>query len=355
MSQHVHDALMDRVRAADPLAADTVQPLPFSTVADRFDGPAEHPRRPRRPTRRRLALGVAAIATAGFGVFAALALPVGDRTHLDVVAEARAALTRGGGILHVVTRTVSQAPSGGAMTVLRKDGTLAQRRTRSWTTERWSAVDPYRSHVIIDSPDSGRSETAIDGNRYEVGDGSHEIRTATIPKRVFDSLALLQGGPGAPSFQGNPAAVARGADPVDQIQKLLSSGAVHVTGRERFDGRDVLRLVTRSPAAGSTPAAIRIPSPVYLVDAETYEPVQITSGMGYWPAPHASPQILTTTTTFTTYERLTNTPGHTAALGIDRAGKTVTADPSLFRATPRKAQFTVAGHREVEGTRNATP
>jgi hypothetical protein len=211
------------------------------------------------------------------------------------------------------------------MTVQGKNGTTHHTRSTRWTTERWSATSPLRSHVIIDEAGGERSETEITGREYRANAGRY-VHVTAIPKDALPSLALLQAGAGSLLIQGTPAQAARGEDPVDQIRRLLSSHAVHEAGTRMLRGRAVLRL-----AATPRTSPDAIPAPEYLVDANTFEPVQITSSFGYSPAPGVPMQTLATTTTFRTYEHLAETPDHLASLRIDLTGKTIIKDPEMFR------------------------
>lgn len=64
-------------------------------------------------------------------------------------------------------------------------------------------------------------------------------------------------------------------DPVQTVRTMLDVGEVRRAGETTRDGRRVLRLVADPPARRDAPRHTERARTVYLIDAETYAPVEI--------------------------------------------------------------------------------
>jgi hypothetical protein len=204
------------------------------------------------PRRRRLAVGVtAAVAAAVAAVVLLVGSGGGVGDRLDIVAEARAALSPPGEIVHMVIR--HELPYD--------DGPAAS----SSVTERWTAVDPPRWRFIqeLPHPEEGRGRFFdAEGSYY----GRQEFAYADGVQRWFiaqRNRLRIQGG-----FSGDgPAAQApgfcgAGGDPQADLRAMLDRGEVTDAGERQIGGRTVRRLVSEDRTL------------VYDVDPDTFAPVQ---------------------------------------------------------------------------------
>lgn len=268
------------------------------------------PTRPRR-RRRRVAVAAASAVVAAVAAVVLLAGP-GGGDRLDVVAEARAALSPRGEIVHMVIR--AEAPPDDAGT------------PPPHVTEQWTAVDPPRWRVVQVLPRPGEGRGTV-GDAQGPIFGRQEFAYAGGVQRVFtaqrNTLVVQKGfsddGPAAQA----PGLFGMGGDPQADLRAMLASGEVTDTGERRVDGRTVRRLVSET---SRDTFRRRL---VYDVDADTFAPVQgsltITLGAG-------TPQARDISTRFVVerYERIPITPQSAKLL-------TITTNPDT-KVTVRTAE-----------------
>lgn len=213
------------------------------------------------PRRRLALLATPAVAAA---VLAAVLLVGTGGERLDVVAEARAALSPPDAIVHMVIR---EDPGPGAPP------------PPPIVTEQWAAVDPLRWRVVHELPSGTAFGVAVEGQDGYLLVGHVEQSYADGVRRAYRSkpeplLRVTKGlsdeGPAArvSSPQG-----AFGGPQVD-LRAMLASGEVRDAGEHRLDGRPVRRLVGEPGPDLYPPGTSSGTSFVYDVDPETFAPVR---------------------------------------------------------------------------------
>jgi hypothetical protein len=257
---------MDRLRDSNPVPGDVPVPS-IDMLLARLDNAPAVPMRVRR-RRRALSVGLAVcLLVAALVVGFVVRGRPGDR-GFDVAAAVYRATAPGAGVLHVVTANTQ--------TYLDRDA----RPTRS-RVERWS--DTSRGQLRSVQTSGGRVlEQVLDGNRSQTWTSTnpHVIRQTTV--RVVDA--------------GHP------DDMVAQLRAMYRAGHVRVIGRTRFGARPVWRLRMDLPRR---PGGPRIPSPIVLVDANTFVPLQMTSyGGGQFKRNGPFVRTVRGVTRYVTYERL---------------------------------------------------
>lgn len=199
--------LMERLRAADPLAGALPDALP-------------EPPRPPRPgadvRRRRHTPRLVAGAVAAAGLLALVV--VGARSDDDLAAAAYAAVAPGDDVVHLVTMSSEQRPGGP--------------RTHG---ELWYSRDRLRSIYTTAAASEGRPprvrETAIAPTSWQSYESAH-------------NTLLIIDSPNKPLFPGR--GVPHGIDEVEDFKRFYEGGRIVEDGRETFDGQKVLRLVLRN-------------------------------------------------------------------------------------------------------------
>lgn len=301
---------MDRLRAADPVPtppepptfeallgdADPTTPAPASTDRGRRSA-TPRVRLPRVP-RPQIALG--ALAVLLVAVVVALSSFGGSGTKLDVVAQARAALSPAGEVVHLVLRGGRVQPDGTPITrrVETADGTLVGEVSRQ--SEQWATALPLRYLLRTNVLGSdGKPVATIEVGRAE--DGTSWERNSWEPRTHFgngDSLA-----PDAAVTVGG-----FGADPTGAVRRLLTDGTLRPDGEATFDGRRVLRLTGDPVPAVRDAREGRLGYRIdYLVDPGDYSPVGFRVSLQRPSAPgeDSTPKyILYTELAVERYERL---------------------------------------------------
>lgn len=302
-----------------------------------------------RSTRRAwISAGVAftgAAAAAGFVGFGVV--PALRGSSVDVLASARAAAAAPvGGILHLVVR-YEHGP-GIFVTPLYHDEwhpgkgfeVLGRRTGRS---ERWIAESPARQRTV-DYVDLVGS-TAVGRQEYSRGprdERMHDSWTDFVTVQPLD--AELQARwerarrRNRRRFSGP---LDQSGDPFEAIRQLLHAGRLRAVGTAELDGRAVARLIGRAPS--SVDAGGTTVQPVdyeYLVDAETFVPVRITSTQVLPARPHAKEPAarhvrrIVQRWTFERFERLPLTPETEGLLTVDTTGLRVVR-PRPVKPRPR--------------------
>lgn len=212
-----------------------------------------------RPRRRLLAVGaICAVVAAGAGLVLLVISGSGVGKRFDVVAEARAALSPPGEIVHMVIRSETT----------RDDA----RPGPGNVIEQWSTVDPPRWRIIQELPRAGEGRGMMgdaEGPIY----GRQEIAYASGVQQTFlaerNTLLIQEGfSDDRPAAQA-PGFFGTGGDTEIDLRAMLASGEVTDDGEHQVGGRAVRRLV--SEQSEDMTARRRL---VYDVDPDTFAPVQ---------------------------------------------------------------------------------
>lgn len=263
---------------------------------------------PRRAIRRRAPLLALAVALAALIVAAAGLIGTGSSgRRLDILSEARAALSPNGSILHLKITTSSSDSIG----------------TTSQTTEQWIADGPPRWRLVQVVPPAGAPQSRgivfddkgpIEG-RWESA-YAHGARSTYLAQR--DALDVVTGYSDSGPAARPPGIFGRGgADPAADLQAALADGRAVDEGEHRVDGRTVRRLVI----ASTTLRGPGIDRFVYDVDPDTFVPVG-----GEWQFGVSEPGDHRVSFRFRvdTYERLPDTPANEKLLTITTGPNTTT-------------------------------
>jgi hypothetical protein len=246
----MNDALLDRLRAANPVTEELVAPS--------FAPPPV-----RRRSRRPLALAFAAVAALAVLVLATSSSP-------SVVAQAQEALGAPDQIIHTVIVTQVFQPDGKPQPqpALKLDGEVLPISNRS---ERWVAFNPVRTRtrMFFDGSTKTIDFDYADGELRTKEPWEPEIRTTHLDAGAFEA------------WLSDPSPAQAGGDPVAGVRAMLDDGRLRADGQTSLNGRAVVRLVGHQdpppPLDGAHGFAVDVE---YLVDASSYEPVQVTLDRG---------------------------------------------------------------------------
>jgi hypothetical protein len=265
--------LTDRLRAANPVQEPPALPPVEPLLARLSDAPA------RRPRRRRV-LVPALVAGLLVAIVAGLEL---RRPGVDVVAEARAALGGSGGVVHIVAREERFNP----------DGTLVQ--GSGGTSEIWSARDPLRFRIR----ERGGESAYADGVLTSRQDGG-PVQSTRLDEQARRSIEAMD---------ANTSFLQPGRDPLSVVRRLLADGTLQPAGTAELAGRRVQRLTGTEPAPDARTPAVAVE---YLVDAETYAPLRLSTTATLKDGRPAG----SSRRTFLEYERLPLSPANEALLSL---------------------------------------
>jgi hypothetical protein len=308
--------LTDRLRAADPVPEPIAAP-PSEWLIARLEAAGEvaSPRRA-RPARRRRRLRLRVIlpvfATA---LTAAVVVLFARGSSPDVVAEAREALGTPDQIIHTVVRTERISPNGR----LRQPGHYLKLGEVSDRSELWTALNPVRTRSITTIlPTSGGAPLTLQrdyaGGIYRTAKSwDDRLSVVTLPAKVVATAEA--------AFTHPTSATEAGWDPVAGVRTLLSEGKLTPAGKTKVGDREVLRFTGVRPKRvrpGGRGTELQV-DVEYLVDADTYAPVRITTRL-HPLSPTAKTGIETSRISFETYERIP-VAGHQALLRIPDAGQ----------------------------------
>lgn len=238
--------------------------------------PARGKGRPRAARWRGPTLATAAVA----GLLAALVIP--HFGGADAVESARAAIgVPRDGILHVKVR-YEHGPYVSTGSYWdgdpRKGGRVVGRTTGD--SERWTAPNPWRQRDVqfLATPDGGQAtiQTAVGPTTLSTRN-SWDGRTSTERLSPDEAARIARGRAGARVDLASVAA-GFGEDPVGAIRLMLQADTLQSDGTVDVGGRVAIRLVGNSPgfrdAGGSWSPRVEW---TYLVDQESYAPLQVTS------------------------------------------------------------------------------
>lgn len=302
---------------------------------------AEVPRSSRRAFVRG---GVAVAGVAAVGLASVDVLPGLGGSPVDVVASARAATAPTSGILHTVVRYehgpgISMAWIG--RTNLHPE---AKRRYRpevmgrlTGDTESWTSDFPPRERQVMfvdltDSDEVGRSETS-QGERDSRMHASWD--DFVIVRRVDEAEYARWVRARRRAARRLGQGFGTGMDPVAAVRTLLDLGRLRAAGKTELGGRPVARLVGRAPSyVDSGGTTIQPVDYEYLVDAQTYVPVRISSTQVLPARPHDEEPAarherrIVQRWTFEVFERLPLTPENERLLTVDATGLRVVRPPT---------------------------
>jgi hypothetical protein len=329
--------------------------------------------RAERTRRRRFRAAGASSALVAIGLGALVALPGGR--ELDPVAEARAAVADGGGILHFVVRMEYIPPPGSSLR-----GFSGQPAIEVWTatdgTGRYRMRQPmdgrprYCSTLGFSTGTNSRLAKQLGDGPMLVspGESAQDGPTQTVYSAFSRAAVIMQLPPADPAddqargYSLTPAfGAAPSGDPVRAIRAALQSRQLRDGGTTTRDGRAVRKLVgTAGPTvreakaieASAYPArarwrkaqirAGRPQSPTrytYYVDADTAAPVELrTDRYAVWSRANGRRHWAWTgeISRFERFERLDASPASLSSLQIALpAGTTIYRGSSEHGFTPR--------------------
>jgi hypothetical protein len=293
----MNEDIIALLKAHDPEPAATQAPSIESLLA-RLDAAAGAPRDSLSPSRAPRRLVAAALATAAAVVVAALTIGIGGE-RAGVVEEARAAVAADGAIVYTVTRTTFHNPDG-SLVPAQMQGGRQQSLGIIGSIERWSAESPERwrsvMHVLPYRGSRGGTSTSAyaDGVVRTRLSWEERIRTFRVPIRLRPPV-------GAPT---GAALLAGVDDPLQTVRMMLDEGEVRRGGETTRAGGRILRLVADAPARPH----IASERTVYLIDAETYAPVEVERRSFRRDHGHLRPAGPIVRIRFERYERLPMTP-----------------------------------------------
>lgn len=240
-------------------------------------------------TRRRFVRGGLTLAgMAAVGLAGTAIVPGLRGTPVDVLASARAAAAPDdGGIVHALVRyhhgpyvfmgTVYEEGEPNASSDRRRHNRVVG--THTGDVESWSTTNPLRHRAVrfLEAPGGGRATiqrayahgVVATRNSWEPNGEERSVGDRERRRTVRD----LTGRSG-----GRLAAVSANGDPVAAIRALLDRGRLRDAGETDVDGRRVRRLKGRELGHVDGGGPRRPPVDFeYLVDADSFDPVRITS------------------------------------------------------------------------------
>lgn len=289
------------------------------------------------PARRRWAFGAGGtLAVAGAAAVIILAVGGGaPGGRLDAVAEARAALSPRGKIVHLVLSPAFQI--GGS------------KLTSGPRMETWTAVSPPRWRLRQTLPRGvsmsrrGRLVAVRGVQEFSYGHGSQRTYTAQ-----FDELLVQRGftdrGPAA-----RPPTLLQlgGRDPADVLRSMLGQGRLRDSGERTVRGRKVRRLVGESRVDARSTRTL-----TYDVDPDTFAPVagSLTNRTRISPG-HTQKSVFSFVVTryavfpdTARYAHLLKPPTTAKTKVIIRSAAALRRDQARMRAAAKKCRPTKGGN-----------
>lgn len=197
---------------------------------------------------------------------------IGGGAHLDVVAQARAALAPDGQIVYLVTTMHIGGPP------------QSEPLPPPATTEQWSTAAPPRWRIAETVPDPSKTPDTISGPHGAIvgpEQSSYANGTEEDYAQRLNTLDVTTGF----SHDGPPAQVPGplGSDPLFQARSMLDAGLLHDAGNAVVNGKTVRRLVGEEPRPRAVPGRSGWRPPydpawpvTYDVNPDTFAPVQVT-------------------------------------------------------------------------------
>jgi len=262
----------------------------------------------RRPGPRRAVAGALALAVILTASGTLMLTGTGGSGRLDIVAQAEAALSPVGHVVHLVTTSHMEMRGGSQAEIVGPEAEDNEPRV----AERWSASQPTRWRVLATVPSVTAQGTHLEQVQRAYAGSVEEVYLQSV-NTLDITTGISEGGTRVDLHDGP-----LGVDPAARIRSMLEAGQLHSAGGGTVDGRVVERLVGDEPSSSFGPA--HPPWPIeYDVDANTYIPVRFTVeevGMSF-PGNTGTP---TQVVEVNTYEQLPINETTTSLLGIQPAG-----------------------------------
>jgi hypothetical protein len=265
----------------------------------------------RRPRRRPLIALAGGVTAAGLLIALVLLGAPGGSSRLNLVAQARAALTPPGRLVHaIVTQRLEVAPGHPDVHV----------SAPPQTTEQWSTADPPRWRIAFSYPDPRKHRGAgTVGDAHGPIVGTVQIAHAGTEESTYyqqrNTLRIVRGLPNQ-ARSVLPGVAPLGNDPIGTLREMLQTGRLRDGGTATVDGRQVRRLV------GETHRRFghkRVTTSVeYDVDPATFAPVLARIELPF-PSSDGTPAV-TAVLRFERFELLPLTAGTRRLLDIQPVG-----------------------------------
>lgn len=288
-----------------------------------------------RPARRRSAAVVLSAVVAAAGVAVAISVAGPSDGPVDIVSEARAALSPQSELLHYVVKQTAVEPSEG-LNPAPLEGACVQ----SGSSEVWQTTVPDRWRAVLPPNARGRRcGRTFDRRGHEVTgrtEAAWDRGTTSLYRPGPGTLDIVRGYPANSSARNVPVGDQRlgTGDPVAVLRRLLASGTVRDTGSATLHGRAV-RLLEGTIQESLGPRAAKTTELLYAVDTESFAPVRAVTTTHFRHRPRHRPERGWLTASFgqrldfTVYEHLPVTPQTERLLEIRPAGRTAKSDQTL--------------------------
>lgn len=337
--------MTDRSRTpadSDGLVAPEVRDALATALERNADTPVARPARRRRLI---VALSVAAVAA---GAVVAISAAGPSDGPVDIVSEARAALSPRSEMLHYVVKGTPVEPSDGL-----NPRPLGSACPQTGSSEVWQTTAPDRWRAVLPAnPRGPRCPRTFDRHGQEVV-GPTEVAwdrgTSSRYQPGTGTLDIIRGYAPNSSARNVPVSDQRlgTGDPVTVLRRLLASGTVRDTGGTTLEGREVRVLEGTVEERSPRGKAKMTTEMIYAVDAESFAPVRAVTtrhfsrrsgqrGARGWFTASFGQRL-----DFTVYEHLPLTPKTERLLAIRPATRTDTTDLTLdeFRRELRRLRF----------------
>jgi hypothetical protein len=284
--------------------------------------------RPLRRHRSVAALGIAVAVAATAIIVVLLAAPGGDR-RLDVVAQARAALSDRGRLVHLVVRqSIEVRPRYPREKVVVPPPT---------TTEQWSASDPPRWRIAFSYPDPKTTPGAgTVGDAHGPIVGPVQFAYANGAQFTYlqerNTLTIVRGFSDTGPAAEVPGPTPLGNDPIATIRSMLTRGELRDDGQATVDGHAVRRLVgERQRTFGKQTVTSAME---YDVDPDSFSPVAARVELPLRaPRTGTAPPPTTLVLRFLDFQRLPFTKDNARLLKIQPVGH-----PRVIEKTAKQAR-----------------
>lgn len=218
--------------------------------------------RPAPRRRVRLAIATAAVTAVAVAVLLATLLAPSGGRRLDVLAEARAALSPRDEILHIIIRQSSELPRTPPRGVHFAPSSPQ-------TIEQWSATRPLRWRLVTTYPGSSRAGGSVFDSYGRIVGRVQTSRAPGVAATYVERRKRIRVVTGLSERVSPPGIVPPGtsSDPLTTIRAALADGRLRAAGVVRANGREVRRL---TGVLSRQHGGRRV---IYDVDPETSVPV----------------------------------------------------------------------------------
>jgi hypothetical protein len=203
-----------------------------------------------------------ALVLAGTAVGTLMLTGAGTGGRLDILAQAKAALSPAGHVVHLVTTSHMEMRGGSQAEIVGPEAEENAHRI----AEQWSTSEPTRWRVATTVPIVTAHGTSTSTGSVQL---SYSNGTEELYVQPLDTLTIRTGVSEDNSRTRMPDEL--GVEPVPRIRSMLEDGQLHDIGSGTVDGHTVQRLVGDEPQGANPPQPIE-----YDIDPETYAPVRFT-------------------------------------------------------------------------------